>query len=163
ASVYRTGLAGAVVAGTVLRAGTLAAGAGGGTAAEVCRAAWPGPPPPARARPEPAASAAAGTATATAMRRRPAPPDPPPPAPARARSRSGLRSAVACVKPRRSIVVSSSSVGMIVLLQVRVAERRAQLAQGVMGLALDGPGTAAQGIGGLLDRQVLEVAQHQHR
>jgi hypothetical protein len=60
---------------------------------------------------------------------------------------------VACAKLRRSIVVSSSSVGMIVLLQVgRVTERLAQLAQGVVGLALDRSGAAAQGISRLLDR-----------
>src|SRR5262245_35690547 len=123
---------------------------------------WFGLSRPAKARPEPSASAAAGTATPTARWRR------------RARTyrrrtmwtRSGWgsRSAVACVKPRRSNVVRSSSVLMIVLLQVSgVAERLAQLGQGVVGLALDGSGAAAQGAGGLLDREVLEVAQHEHR
>jgi hypothetical protein len=49
------------------------------------------------------------------------------------------------------------------LLQVRgVSERLAQLVQGVVGLALDGSDAAAQGVGGLLDREVLEVAQHEH-
>src|SRR5262245_39459967 len=52
---------------------------------------------------------------------------------------------------------------MIVLLPVSgVAERLAQLAQGVVGLALDGSDAGAQGVGGLLDRWVLEVAQHEH-
>jgi hypothetical protein len=52
---------------------------------------------------------------------------------------------------------------MIVLLQVGgVAERLAQLVEGVMALALDSSCAATQGGGGLLDREVLEVAQHEH-
>src|SRR5215469_7575846 len=106
---------------------------------------------PAKARPEPTASAAAGTTTAAARRRRRARTYRR--RTTRARSGSGSRSAVAWVKPWRSSVVRSSSVLMIVLLQVSgVAERLAQLAQGVVGLALDGSGAAAQNVGGLLDR-----------
>src|SRR5262249_24080443 len=112
--------------------------AGGGVTAIVWwLGVWLAVPGPARATPAPAGSAAAGTATATATRRRRAP------ACRRwmrwTRSGLGSRSAVAWAKPRRSSVNSSSSAGMIVLLQAgRAGERLAQLAQGVVGLALDG-------------------------
>src|SRR5262249_19723386 len=160
-------LIGADACGVVLVAGRLVGGADGGPPATavwlgVRFGVWFAVPWLAMAKPAPAASAAVETAAPTTTRRR------------RAltcrrwitwtRSGLGSRSAVACVKPRRSSVVSSSSVGMIVLLQVGgVAERLAQLAQGVVGLALDGSGAAAQGGGGLLDREVFEVAQHEHR
>src|SRR6266550_455257 len=142
--------------GLVVGAEKLGVGADGrGTAL------WFGMSRPAKAKPVLAASAAAGIAAPRTRRRRRALM-----CPRRTTCRmpgSGSRSAVARSNPWRSTVMRSSSVGMIVLLQIGgVAERFAQLGQGVVGLALDGSDAAAQDLGGLLDREVLEIAQHEH-